>query len=97
MSAIVDGLDGGSKSEPFTLDEPTPSAPAQPDMSDMGNGGGLAAALAAQAAKLKSVSEAAPLREKREDEMSFAEQIAHQREKIRLKAEAEAAKAAEAE
>lgn len=101
ISAMLDTLDGQDKSEPFTVDEPTPEAkPAGPDYSDMGNNGGLAAELAAMALKLKSKEEAvasAPIREKREDEMSFAEQIAHQREKIRLKAEAEAAKAAEAE
>jgi len=104
ISMLLDGLDGGSTSVPFTLDEPTPSPQpsAAPNHSDMGNGGGLAAELAAMAAKIKAKSEggaALPeLRAKREDEMSFGEQIAAQREKIRKKAEAaEAAKAAEAE
>ena len=56
ISAILDGLDGADKSEPFTVDEPTPEAKPSggPDYSDMGNGGGLAAELAAMALKLKS-------------------------------------------
>lgn len=49
MSAILDGLDGGSAAEPFTVDDPVPAAaaPSEAPPADMGNGGGLAAMLAA--------------------------------------------------